>query len=251
MNISKIKKYFDLNKPSCLSIEEFNNWHKTTKIARPVVYLMVETIPVHSRNIKNKICYPFFKINSYLHYNLVGKYHIIRTNLSSSTYHETDARILHGMFTLLVDHVELDLACEYVRYFLKPKIKIKNPKWWNSWLGYKRYRSSKYGIEFLYRQLLDVNFDDDIAINEMWELYHWWKFIRPIRPDPYNISGWSKFCRKTEKEHGSLFSFHNNPEKQKESSDILEKLNSIEKKFYDEDERMLVRLIKIRRHLWI
>jgi len=92
---------------------------------------------------------------------------------------------------------------------------------------------------------------------EQKRLYDWWKNIRPNRPDPYDESGWSDFCERRRAAHAGedddswsmLFDDKTNEERA-ESKRLMDVLHSIEKRNDDEDEAMMVALIKIRQNLW-
>lgn len=84
---------------------------------------------------------------------------------------------------------------------------------------------------------------------EVFELYTWWKTTRPSRPDQYDVSGWSDYYGKRHKNIESLFEDQSEEEKA-ESRAILDKINAIEKAYAEEDEAMMIRLIKIRHSLW-
>jgi hypothetical protein len=84
---------------------------------------------------------------------------------------------------------------------------------------------------------------------EVFELYTWWKATRPSRPDPSDTSGWSDYCEKGHKDIGSLFE-DQSEEDQAESRIILEEMGAIEKTYAQEDEAMMIRLIKLRHSLW-
>lgn len=83
------------------------------------------------------------------------------------------------------------------------------------------------------------------------ELYHWWKFVRPVRPDPYDESGWSEICDRRRENGKLLWSGEDEtPEEEKESKKSLDLLHKIEEEYESEDTEMLSKLIKIRKSLW-
>jgi len=88
-----------------------------------------------------------------------------------------------------------------------------------------------------------------LGAKEVFELYTWWKTARRLRPDPYDVSDWSDYYEKRHKDIESLFEDKSEEEKA-ESRAILDKMNSIEKAYDEEDEAMMIRLIKIRHSLW-
>jgi hypothetical protein len=92
---------------------------------------------------------------------------------------------------------------------------------------------------------------------EIKELYLWWTTVYPNRKDPMDLSGWSDLCEqrriKAEAEgKGGLWASLNdqNPNERKESTRILKLCQKIEKQQNDEDEAMMIRLIKARDSLW-
>jgi hypothetical protein len=90
-----------------------------------------------------------------------------------------------------------------------------------------------------------------ISAKNVYDLYIWWKDVRPNRPDPYEISGWSAFCDKRETAGDGMFRFDNmDDEERKLSRQYREKLDAIEKSYEEEDEEMMIKLIKIRQDLW-
>lgn len=95
-----------------------------------------------------------------------------------------------------------------------------------------------------------------LAAQEITLLYKWWKEERPKRPDPIDASGWSDYCeerRQIAEEAGneSFWPDHSSDDSNRNRShEILEICRKIEKEQEDEDTAMLIRLIKIRSHLW-
>ncbi|NDD55478.1 hypothetical protein EBZ39_16710, partial [bacterium] len=71
---------------------------------------------------------------------------------------------------------------------------------------------------------------------EILKIYHWWK-NRPNRKEPMEESGWSKICETK------------NPDPQ-EKDIAFNKLQELENQMDQEDEDMLISLIKVRKSLW-
>ena len=66
-----------------------------------------------------------------------------------------------------------------------------------------------------------------------------------------NASGWSDYCEKSRIANGGKLNFsEENDDLKKMCSDSLDLLQKIEKQYEDEDEEMLIRLIRIRSSLW-
>lgn len=87
------------------------------------------------------------------------------------------------------------------------------------------------------------------SAKEILELYTWWTEIYPNRPDPYDVSGWNKYCEDKDK-RGIGFMETDPLEDKEEIRKILDKSAEIEKQYHDEEEQMLIRLIKLRGSLW-
>lgn len=254
--IEKIKQAFDLQKPHALGWAEWEDWHANTKAKRPFAYFVMETLPDFWNDVSKTVCRPFNNVRHWLRYRLFDRYHVINTGLKPD-YHEIEERMLHGMFALLVDFVEVESAWMHV-VFDKEESKKHHVPWWSiGRFRFKSFRNVEAGLAHLKWEMTldsdtlpvhDRNPGQAAMAREVWELYHWWKHIRPTRPDPDDISGWSDHCRT--KSIRELFRNDRTPEEEKASMDMIMTSRDIESSYDDEDERMLVRLIKIRKSLW-
>jgi hypothetical protein len=83
------------------------------------------------------------------------KYHLIDTKLPH-TWHDTDQLMIYGMFSLLEDYVEIELAGMYVWAYEKEAKRIRTDRG----LAYIKKHKGEY------------------AYDEILELYNWWKFER-------------------------------------------------------------------------
>jgi hypothetical protein len=188
----------------------------------------------------------YSNISRYIRNRFIDKPHYLDTKLPRGEWHEFDTRVLHGLFESLVDFVEIEKA--HMSY-ISDELKDKKPK--------RVYPSRERGIEYLDWEISlgDENSGQSEAAQEIKELYIWWKDERPARRDPYDISGWSDYCEKREKEtDGSLFCMlddtNETEEDREEVSRILEVSYKVEQEQEDEDTEMLIRLIKCRRRMW-
>jgi hypothetical protein len=85
---------------------------------------------------------------------------------------------------------------------------------------------------------------------EILALYKWWTEVYPNRPDPHEASGWSELCDRR-RQQGDLFDFEDRtPEEHQEANRILDLTRSIEEQQEQEDEEMMIRLIRVRKALW-
>ena len=174
----------------------------------------------------------------------------------SPGYADMDTRMLHGMFNMLVDFVEIEKAWRYVVFDKEEYKKCKHPWWSKSWTRFKAFRDIDAGIAYLkWEMTLDSptlsTFDRNPAqasvAQEIWELYHWWKYVRPLREDPHDASGWSEYVGKMA---DNIWSNKQSADEKAKIGEMLDLANDITSSYDDQDQDMLIRLIKIRKHLW-
>lgn len=184
------------------------------------------------------------------------KLHVLPTRLTPGNYYEAGTRLMHGMFELLVDFVELEKAKRqaWSREGFKKSL-------WFRIFDFTTPRSRKLGEEYLKWEisLSEPNVDEwgnDMSspiqaqvAKEISEIYTWWKDVRPNRPDPHDVSGWSEICE--ERGTRGMFSHNQTEEQQQKTSEALARLDTIEKQYADEDEQMMIRLVRIRQSLWV
>lgn len=247
------KKFCGVEKPSAASLEEWDDIENRTKKACPFIHWLTEEFFDKVQDFVNFPNDALHSIRYYIQNRWVTKTHYLKTGLKPGDWNELDTRILHGLFTELVDFIEVEKAWMQVVFDGSGEIKKKYnyPSWRNGIFRYGVWRSPEAGLDHLN---WEISLGDESlgeyekspiqAANakEQLELYNWWKNVRPNRPDPYEASGWSKLC---EQDGWSLRS-NITPEHRKS----LELLNEIEQAQENEDEEMLIRLIKIRKSLW-
>lgn len=72
-----------------------------------------------------------------------------------------------------------------------------------------------------------------------------------MRPDPYDVSGWTELCEEQRRDDPDDFLGENAPQSRKERVRIsLDELQTIEDNYEREDEEMMIRLIKVRGSMW-
>ena len=234
----------------------WEEWHKKTKTERPFAYFLMETVPDKFDDLHRFFTKPLNDLRYAIRVRLFDRYHIIKTGLKPG-YQDADTRLMHGMFNLLVDFVEVELAWMHVVFDGEELKKRKHPWWSLGWTRFKAFRDPDAGLDHL---RWEMSLDDEslpphersphqaMRAREIWEIYHWWKFIRPRRPDPYEISGWSEYC--DSKSMKELFSNDQTNEDRKISMELIDRSREIEEAYDREDEEMLIRVVKLRKHLW-
>ena len=180
----------------------------------------------------------------YVYNRWIDKTHYINTKLDKGKYYGFDTTLLHGIFEMLVDFVEVEKAQRQFssRYFEGDKTKYKTP-------------SREAGIEYLDWEIGlgdDSPLQAEVAV-EIKELYLWWKDVRPNRIDPMDESGWSAYCEKESIAGRGLFGCNTEEETEERRLQVralLKELQRLEDKQDQEDTDMLIRIIKIRQHCW-
>jgi len=82
----------------------------------------------------------------------------------------------------------------------------------------------------------------------------------PTRKDPHDLSGWTDWCNRRREKlidedentrwTAMLGGEDETPDEQAETRRILDLCQEIEHQQKEEDEQMMIRLIKVRHHLW-
>lgn len=231
----------DVVKPYAETSEGWDNWNAKTAQQHPLIYNMVED---WLDKIQDIVMYPYDVydyLNTRLRMRFIKQHYLIDTGLDKWEWQDTQDRMLHGLFSLLVDFVELE----------KTNMQRWNPEYPKIKRG---TRSREHGLAYLEWEMT-LEYENHytrqaIAAKNVYDLYIWWKDVRPNRPDPYEISGWSAFCDRREASSG-MFRFDNmDDDERKLSKQYREKLDAIQESYEDEDEEMMIKLIKIRQDLW-
>lgn len=242
----KILAKFCQPKPSHATPEEWNNWEKIAKHSSPIIYNIVEN---GFDLVQDIVYFPsdvWDNFRLYCRNRFATQTHLMRTNLEKGKWHDNDVRMLHGMFELLVDFVEVEKAS------LASWLDIDAPSpWWHKFraLRFTEYRNREIALQYLQWEMSLTTWDgvhftpQALAAQEIYDLYIWWTDIRPNRPDPYEVSGWNKWAE-THSDGLSVMSISH------EESALLSAISRIKQEYNDEDQQNLIRLVKIRSHLW-
>lgn len=215
-------------KPSSLTSEDWNKWHKETKEKNPWRYWLAEDF----LKILQDICYfpydIYRTIKSYIRNRFIDKIHYLKTDLEPGQYYDLDTRILHGLFNELVDFVEIELA-SLMRYYKDKNYKFKKGRCVQAGLDHLDWAISlTYGNDFNLDKK-DPKYNESTpqakSSKKILELYNWWK-NRPNRVDPFDVH------------------------KKENDKNWYKKVNKMENFYEKEDTKMLIELIKIRNSLW-
>ncbi len=236
----RCRKLFGIDKkPGAATSEEWIAWEEKNIKTHPISYWVIETL---FNNLQDVVNFPndvYRNFKHKFHNTFISKSHFITTNLKPGEWYDCDTKIREGLFTLLIDFVEQEKA-DVHRYAY---FNDDEPK-----------SNREDGIAHLDWEIaLDGESPQQAeSAKEIKEIYIWLKDIRPNRPEPNDITGWSKHCD-AKRKNGSSISLLAK-EKTKEGEDkvkkILNELRSLEQQYDDEDTEILIRIIKIRKHLW-
>ena len=251
----------------CGTSKEWKEWENEAKTKHPFRYWLTETV---LDKIQDFIMYPIDKLYS-IKYWLVNRYvtktHALTSNLNRGEWHEFDERVLYCLFDELVEFVEIELAWKNIICDKEAAVRYNAPWLAKGWFRSRTWRCPKAGLDHLRWEttlVMDESWgltpddpsygklsDQALKAQEISELYHWWKFVRNKRPDPYEISGWSEYCAEKSFEDSSWFLSSEKTEEERERSRKMTSLiDEMEEDYYQEDQEYLIRLIRLRRSLW-
>lgn len=251
--------------------KEWRAWENIAKKKKARYWLAEEGLD-HLQNIINWPRNRLQDARYYIDNRWISKTHALTSTLKKGQWHEFETRLLYSTFDSLVDFVEIELAWFHMACSDEAYKKYKAP-WYHSILCLSTHRNPESGIEYL-NWAASLRHDEDwvdpndpdfgkftnqaLAAQETIVLYRWWKEVRPTRQDPMEASGWSAYCderrQKAEVQGFDLIlpvlEEDETEEEKARTRKILEVCHRMESEQENEDTEMLVRLIKIREHLW-
>lgn len=274
-----LRKTAGLTNPDGLTSVGWREWGKKSKEISPFIHWFTDEF---LGSLQNFFSWPkdkLWDVRCAINARFFDKYHYLPTRLNPWKYHEIDSRILYGLFETLVDFIEIEKAWMHVIWGQTDNQKEFGFKWYemNGWIRpFFRRRHPLCGLAHLEWEMSLVKDDNwygeceesikkaketgeygkpthqALAAKEQFELYTWWKHIRPNRSDPYDESGFSSYFKKLEEIHDDFFVGIEEQSREmiEESRDCSMKCHEIEQANEEEDEAMLIRLIKIRGSLW-
>lgn len=258
MSITKyLYRKFGIEAPYALSSDGWDDYEKEAKKKAPIIYWIGDKfLP----KIKEIVTWPYARlcdVRYFLYNGFIAQTRSMKSSLKFGAYHEVDTRMLHCTFDTFVNFIEVEKAWMNVVFDDEAKKKFKVPFWrtiyllrWGSW------RCPEAGLGHLRWEIEECeNPPQAESAKEQLALYNWWK-ARDSRPDP-----WGRVMEISDeidsvygKEIGSFWFFSDRSpvsgfyvDKYREA---LDQASAIEKQYEDEDDKMLLRLIKIRHQLW-
>ena len=233
--IKKIKDYIEMYPPDAAGLEEWDKIGEENKVKYPIRYWIAETlIP----NTWWPVSRTYDSIISYIRFGFFEKLHLIDTKLKPD-YYDCDTRLLHGMFALLVDFVEIEKAWMEAIF----NENYKRPFWKLD----SRFREREMGLKYLDWEITLINSEHDNLQGEnakiIKELYLWWVDIRPARMDPYDLMPDPELD-----EDGKEIWFPKKPDPKR--TEMFKKIDYLERDYFLEDTQMMEKLVGVRGSLW-
>jgi hypothetical protein len=232
----------NVKKPPHETLEGWDAWEAATERDHPIIYWIVETL---LDKIQDIVMFPMDVLNAvrmYYRYRFVYKTHKVETDLAKGEYHSTDELMLHSMFTILVNFVEVELAGRWVGSSDEAKPLFRK----HALLNWVELRSREAGVKYLEWEMgLPEPAHQSIRAKNVFELYNWWTVTRPNRPDPFVASGCEALYN--EQSINDRILGATAPEGARE---CWKKQADIEAQYYTEDTEKLIQLVNIRQSLW-
>jgi len=251
---------------------DWNRWEKQAKEQHPVRYWIAEE---GLDAVQKFIWWPvdkLYDIKYYINNRWVTRTHSLTAHprdIKPGGWCDVGNRFLPCLFNELVDFVEIEQAWHHIAWDREAREKYHAPFWAAGWFRWRTWRCPEAGLEYL-NWAKELKFDEDwvdekdpnygkptpqaVNAQEILDLYNWWKNTRPMRVDPYDASGWGEYCARRRDDDSNIWSQldHDDetPEQREHVSKMLDELRRMEEEYEQEDEAMMIRLIKVRGALW-
>ena len=247
-------------------------WREAASTSHPIRYWIVEEGLDYLQNFVN---WPADKLNDvryYINNRWVTRSHSLTAHardIRPGSWCDVGNRFLPCLFNELVDFVEVEQAWHYCIWDEAAREKYQVPWWQRNWFTRwgQKWRSAEAGMAYLdwaSTLKLDSHMGVDaghpdygqpthqaLAAREIKELYLWWTVERPQRPDVYDESGWSAYCELRRERGHDILDMEDRTEEESEMGRVaMERSQAIEKAYEQEDEAMMIRLIRVRDALW-
>lgn len=245
-------------KPNAATGKEWRLWHQQAKATHKFRYWLAEEGLDAIQNFINWPLDQLYAIKYYINNRWVTvTHHLVadRDQIRPGNWCDFGNRMLPCLFGSFVDYVECELAWANFRWDEEARKKHCIPWWANGWWRIRTYRNPEAAMDYLQwaKSLVDDDGKPTLQAKvaaETEELYNWWKYARPTRPDPMEKSGWSAYCDRNHGEGLGWLDRDETPEEKKQVKKMLDIMHKLEAQYEAEDERMMIRLIKIRQSLW-
>lgn len=224
-------------RPKWGSMEEWDAFHKN-QVRNFYTQEVVEDVLDTLQNIWKLPADIYHSIYVYIRNRFVDKLHVLQTNLNPGKYYEYETRLLYGMFNSFVRFIEEDQTLDNLKW----ELTLTNDYEWSSDKE-DAAKQPDYGKPS----------PQAISAQEKMALYTWWKVTRPARVRGYELSGFAKWSEENKGDDDGVFSLFvddGDEEKKQTRKALTKKWHEFDEQHEQEDEDMMVRLIRIRRTIW-
>jgi hypothetical protein len=251
-----------VEKPKSETWEGWATWKTKMKAERPIRYWISQEL---LDDIQDIVMWPKDKVNN-ISYYIANRWISHSNALIATSEHikpgqwcDLSHRVLVCNMDALVDFVEIECAWMHVAWEPELRKEFNFPK---TRIFRRMTRCPEAGKAYL-EWAASLVYNDDYGTDpaaehygkptpqaegamEILALYRWWTEVYPNRPDIYDVSGWSAYCDKKE----NILSTVTDPEEIAERDAARKKVHELEEAYFAEEEEMLIRLVKVRHHLW-
>ena len=255
--------------PGAQTSRGWREWKQQAQAAHPIRYWIAEEGLDYLQQFVFYIPDKIYGLKYYVNNRWVTRTHALTAHprdIKPGDWCDVGNRFLPCLFNELRDFVEVELAWWHIAWDSGSERKKYNaPFWATGWFRWRTWRCPQAGLDNLAWQMKLTNeefLEDDQKhlaeptyqannAKEILALYKWWTEVYPNRPDPYEAGGWSAYCEQRRQAGNDLLDFEDRtPEQAEQSRQALDTTQSIEDKYNQEDEEMMIRLIRIRQSLW-
>lgn len=248
--------------------EEWDAWNEKAKAYNPFRFWLAEEGLDYLQKVVYYVPDLLHSIKYYINNRWVTRTHALTAHardIKPGNWRDVGDRFLPCLFNELVDFVEVELAWWHVVCDDEAAKEFKSPWYARGWFRWRTWRNPECGIANLNWQRKLVYDEEWIEktdpkfgkptpqaekAQEIFDLYYWWKLARPARPDPYDASGYTAVTEKARELNGGKLTWKTPPELKKENTKASKLLQKMEADYEQEDEAMMIRLIKVRHGLW-
>jgi hypothetical protein len=255
--------------PDALTSKGWREWREAAQARHPVRYWIAEEGLDYLQRFFYYIPDKLYRLKYYINNRWVTRTHALtahQNDIPRGEWRDVGNRFLPCLFNELRDFVEVELAWWHIAWSNREeRAKYNAPFWATGWWRWRTWRCPQAGLDCLAWQMELTNaefLDDDKkhlaeptcqakAAQEILVLYKWWTEVYPNRPDPHDAGGWSAYCEQRRAGGADLLDFEDRTEaEQEQSRQALDATQAVEDKYNEEDEAMMIRLIRIRQSLW-
>jgi hypothetical protein len=251
-------------------MEEWDDWEAKSTTAHPWRHWIADEGLGHLQDFVTWPTRQLYAVKYYVNNRWVTRTHALTASVQDikpGEWRDVGNRFLPCLFNELIDFVEVELAWWHIAWAdSAEKAKYKAPFWATGWFRWRTWRCPQAGLDNLewqrnlrwkeeecgkdFKGLGELTPQAKNA-QEILDLYKWWTTTYRNRPDPYDASGWSKYCEDSRIANNGKLSFNEkDPVLKKQSNKASKLLRKIEADYEKEDEQMMIRLIKVRNSLW-